>query len=61
MKYSKRYIVFTLALAVIFIFKFQVFGVDRGDVGQFRGGYLDAGVWSPLVAGGVNKKTIFLL
>lgn len=59
MKYSKRFIAFTLVLAVIFIFKFQILGVDRGDVGQFRGGSLDAGVWSPLVAGEVNKKTIF--
>lgn len=58
MRYSKRYIVFTLALAIIFLFKFQILGADHGDIGEFRGGTLDTGVWSPMVASYVNSRTI---
>ena len=41
MKYSKRYIAFTIVLALVFILKFQILGVDNAQVGRFRGGELD--------------------
>ena len=37
MKYSKRYIAFTIVLALVFILKFQILGVDNAQVGRFRG------------------------
>ena len=58
MKYSKRYIAFTVVLALLFILKFQILGGDRAQIGQFRGGELDAEVWNPLVAEDVNQGTI---
>lgn len=58
MKYSKRYIVFTVLLIFVFLLKFQIWGADRAQVGEFRGGSLDAQVWNPLVAGDVNAKQI---
>ena len=56
MKYSKRYIVFTVLLGMVFLLKFQIFGVEKTQVGQFRGGRLDQEVWNPLVAEDVNAK-----
>ncbi len=58
MKYSKRYIFFTGLLMVIFLLKFQIFGMDNAQIGEFRGGSLDAQVWSPLVAKDVNARTM---
>ncbi len=58
MKYSKRYIAFTVMLALVFLFKFQILGVDRAQVGQFRGAQLDSDVWNPLVARDVNANLI---
>ena len=34
MKYSKRYIAFTIVLALVFILKFQILGVDNAQVGR---------------------------
>lgn len=58
MKYSKRYIAFTVILALVFLFKFQILGVDRAGIGQFRGAQLEAKVWNPLVARDVNANLI---
>ena len=58
MKYSKRYIAFTVMLICVFVFKFQILGVDRGQIGQFRGAQLDTQVWNPLVAKDVNANLI---
>ena len=58
MKYSKRYIAFTVMLICVFVFKFQILGVDRGEIGQFRGAQLDTQVWNPLVAKDVNANLI---
>ena len=57
MKYSKRYIAFTIVLALVFILKFQILGVDNAQVGRFRGGELDTQVWNPMVAKEVNGQT----
>ena len=58
MKYSKRYIAFTIVLALVFILKFHILGVDNAQVGRFRGGELDTQVWNPMVAKEVNGQTI---
>lgn len=58
MKYSKRYVVFTILLGLVFLLKFQIFGVEKAQVGQFRGGSLEKEVWNPLVADDVNGKPI---
>ena len=58
MKYAKRYVVFTVLLGLVFLLKFQIFGVEKAQVGQFRGGSLDQEVWNPLVAEDVNAKQI---
>lgn len=58
MKYSKRYVAFTVILAVIFLFKFQILGLDKTTIGKFRGANLDAGVWNPIVAEDVNGRLL---
>lgn len=58
MKYSKRYIAFTVMLALVFLLKFQILGGDRAEIGQFRGAQLESDVWNPLVARDVNANLI---
>ena len=58
MKYSKRYMVFTLLLAVIFFVNFSLFSFDKSTLGKFRGAQLESEVWSPLVAKDVNNNII---
>ena len=58
MKYSKKYLAFTIILAVVFLLKFQVFGRDMGEIADFRGGALDSEVWNPLVASDVNDSPL---
>ena len=61
MRYSKRYIVLSIILVMVFLFKFHILEVDDAEVGVFRGGELKAEVWSPLVANEVNGKELKLL
>ena len=61
MRYSKRYIVFSIVLAVVFLFKFQVLESDDVEVGKFRGGNLETTDWYPLIADDVNSKEIRLV
>jgi C1A family cysteine protease len=58
MKYSKRYMMFTVMLGVLFLLKFQILGADNAQIEEFRGGSLDYEVWSPLVARSVNEKQL---
>lgn len=58
MKYSKRYIAFTVVILFVFLVKFHVLGVDNASVGRFRGGTLDSEVWNPLVAKDVNSSQV---
>ena len=58
MKYSKRYIAFTVVILFVFLVKFHVLGVDNASVGRFRGGTLEAKVWNPLVAKDVNSNQV---
>ena len=61
MKYSKRYVVFTLILIIIFVFDFYIFVKDNTTLGEFRGAEIESTVWSPLVAKDVNKNTIHMM
>lgn len=61
MKYSKRYIIISVVLAIVFWFKFYVLESDDVEVGKFRGGNLEAEIWYPLVAEDVNSKEIRLV
>lgn len=58
MKYSKRYVVFAILLAIVFLFKFQILELDNAQVGEFRGGTLSADVWYPLIADDVNSRVL---
>lgn len=60
MKYSKRYIAFTLILAIIFVSNFYIYAKDDSALGAFRGAQIEETVWSPLVAADVNGSTITL-
>lgn len=61
MKYSKRYIAFTLILAIVFLARFNTFGKDYAEVAVFRGGSLDTDVWNPLVAREANSGLMKLV
>ena len=61
MRYSKRYIVLTILIAIVFLFKFHILGSDDVEVGKFRGGTLDATIWNPLIADDVNSQVLHLM
>lgn len=61
MKYSKRYVVFTLILIIIFVSDFYIFAKDNTTLGEFRGAEIESTVWSPLVAKDVNQNTIHMM
>ena len=61
MKYSKRYVVFTLILIIIFVTDFYIFAKDNTTLGEFRGAEIESTVWSPLVAKDVNQNTIHMM
>ena len=61
MKYSKRYIVISIILLMVFLFKFHILELDQAEVGVFRGGELKEEVWYPLVANDVNGKELTLV
>ncbi len=55
MKYSKRYITFTVILMIAFILKFNTFAENFQRVDSFRGADLDEKTWNPLIAQSVNE------
>ena len=61
MRYSKRYIVLTILIAIVFLVKFHILELDDVEVGEFRGGTLDTTVWYPLIAEDVNSQVIRLV
>lgn len=61
MKYSKRYIVISIILCMVFLFKFHILELDEAEVGVFRGGELKEDVWYPLIANDVNGKELTLM
>lgn len=56
MKYSKRYVVFTIIIALTFFLKFHIMAMDDVELGQFRGGNLKTEVWYPLIADNANSS-----
>lgn len=58
MKYSKRFIAFTILLSLVFAIRFQSSEMAHAQIGQFRGGILEASVWNPLVADDVNGSLL---
>ncbi len=58
MKHSKRYIVLSILLIIVFLLKFQIMQQDVGIIDEFRGGTLSANAWYPLVANDVNSKVL---
>ena len=61
MKYSKRYIVLSIILCIVFLFKFHILELDEAEVGIFRGGELKKEVFYPLIANDVNGKELTLV
>ncbi len=61
MRCSKRYIVLTILIAIVFLFKFHILESDDVEIGKFRGGALDTSVWYPLIADDVNSQVLRLV
>ena len=61
MKYSKRYVVISIILCMVFLVKFHILELDEAEVGVFRGGELKEEVWYPLIANDVNGKELTLV
>ncbi len=61
MKYSKRYIVLSIVLAIVFLLKFHILELNEPEIGTFRGGNVSTTVWNPLIAKDVNEKEIRLV
>lgn len=60
MRYSKRYIFFTLVLFVLILVKFNNSTREMVEVEQFRGARLQSADWNPLIAASVNDGVITL-
>lgn len=58
MRYSKKYILFTVVLVIAFFLKFNTFAEDNQKVDSFRGASLEASVWNPLIAKSVNEDLL---
>lgn len=58
MKYSKKYIVFTIIMVTILLINFHVLDETDGELDQFRGAKLESKIWSPMVAADVNGSII---
>lgn len=58
MRYSKRYIVFTLLLILVLFVTFYNGKQSSAAIDQFRGATLDSTDWNPMIAQSVNEKTL---
>lgn len=58
MRYSKRYIVFTVLIAFVLLLKFNNFKRVTEEVGVFRGADLEKEDWNPLIADSVNERLL---
>lgn len=58
MKHSKRYLVLSILLVIVFLLKFQWMEIDGSHIGSFRGGTLSANAWYPLIADDVNNQVL---
>lgn len=57
-RYSKRYVVFTLLLVLALILKFANFKGVTEEIGLFRGADLQSSDWNPLIAKSINEKNL---
>ena len=60
MRYSKRYIFFTIVLFILILAKFNNSTSEFVEVEQFRGARLQSSDWNPLIAASVNDEVITL-
>ncbi|MCI7131999.1 MAG: copper amine oxidase N-terminal domain-containing protein, partial [Lachnospiraceae bacterium] len=60
MRYSKRYIFFTIFLFIFILAKFNNSTSEFVEVEQFRGARLQPADWNPLIAASVNDDVITL-
>lgn len=58
MKHSKRFVVLSVLLVIVFLLKFHIMPLESGEIDTFRGGILSANAWYPLVANDVNGKVL---
>ncbi len=58
MRYSKRYIAFTIILTVVFFVNFTLNSFEKSTLGKFRGAQIEDEVWSPIVAKDINSGVI---
>ncbi len=58
MKYSKRYITFTMLLIISLVFKFNSFTETFQETDSFRGASLESETWNPLIAASVNDTLL---
>jgi len=61
MKFSRRYVILTLILCSVFLYKFQIMDMDNAVLGEFRGGSLNADTWNSMIADDVNDQVIKLV
>ena len=60
MRYSKRYIFFTIVLFLLILAKFNNFTTELVEVEPFRGARLQSSDWNPLIAASINDDVITL-
>lgn len=60
MRYSKRYIFFTIVLFVLILAKFNNSTSELVEVEPFRGARLQSSDWNPLIAASINDDVITL-
>lgn len=60
MRYSRRYILLTLLLAIIVVAEFRKFGQSYEAIGKFRGASIEKSTWNPMIAKNINSKNIAL-
>lgn len=61
MKFSRRYVILTLLLLSVFLYKFHILDMDNVELGKFRGGSLNTSTWNSMVANDVNSQEIKLM
>jgi len=58
MNYSKRFIALGGVVAITFLIKYNTIFAGYEQIGQFRGGDLEAETWNPLIASSVNDNLL---
>lgn len=58
MNYSKKFIALGGVVAITFLIKYNTIFAGYEQIGQFRGGDLEAETWNPLIASSVNDNLL---